>query len=300
MRTFVVTGASGYIASHMCYELRQAYPDCFIVGVDKIMKHKLSRLYDKFYVYDLARTNSTILDKHKVDCVFHFAAYASVPEGESIPYTYYQNNIMSSMRLLDEAIFFRVKNFVFSSSCSVYGVPDYTPIDEDHPKRPVSTYAQTKSMFEDILLAAEKQHNIRAGILRYFNAAGRNVEADLYEEHEPETHLIPNLMKSNDVVVYGDGSAVRDYIHVIDLCKAHISAYEYMEKNDTGIICNLGTGKGMSVLDVMKSIGKDFNVEYQQARPGDLPELYANTDRMRNDLTFECQHDILSIVQSMK
>jgi UDP-glucose 4-epimerase len=295
-----VTGASGYIASHMCYELRQAYPNCFIVGVDKKMKQKLRHLYDEFLIYDLARTNSMIFDKHKADCVFHFAALASVPEGESIPYTYYQNNLMSSMKILDEAIFFGVKNFVFSSSCSVYGVPDYLPVDEDHAKRPISVYAKTKSVFEDILHAAEKEHGIHAGVLRYFNAAGRNVEAGLYEEHDPETHLIPNLMKSENAIIYGDGHAVRDYIHVIDLCKAHISAYEYMEKNDSGIVCNLGTGKGMSVLDVISSIDKKFNIEYREARLGDLPELYANTNKMRNELTFECQHDILSIVQSMK
>jgi UDP-glucose 4-epimerase len=302
-----VTGASGYIGSHMCYELKQKYPDCHIIGLDKIQKFKLNHLYDEFYCYDLSKFNYHIMDKRKIDCIFHFAAYASVPEGEEKPWTYYRNNMMAGFRLLEEAIFFNVKNFIFSSTCAVYG-SKYEPVHEDMPKNPKSVYAVTKSNFEDVLLAAQKECGLRATILRYFNVAGRNVDADLFEEHEPETHLIPNLMRNEIAEVYGkdypteDGTAVRDYIHVIDLCRAHIVSYEYMEKKQKGIICNLGTGKGYSVLEIINEVKKVRNLEitYNDRRVGDLPVLICDVKRMIEELTFKPEHDIVSIVQSMK
>lgn len=309
MKTFVVTGASGYIGSHMCYELKKYYPDCYIVGVDKQQKNKLKHLYDNFFLYDISRTNFGIFDRYKADCVFHFAAFASVPESQKNQYHYYRNNLMSSMRLLDEAESFGVRNFIFSSTCAVYG-PVSKRIKENTIKNPKSIYAETKSTFEDILIAAERDTNIRAGILRYFNAAGRNVEANLFEEHDPETHLIPNLMSKNKIEVYGtdfetrDGTAIRDYIHVIDVCRAHIKAYEYMEKNNQGIVCNIGTGRGYSVLeviDVVKRItGKDIQVEFKDRRDGDVDYLVANVEKMKNVLQFEPAHDIVSIIQSMR
>ena len=302
-----MTGASGYIGSHMCYELKQKYPDCHIIGLDKVQKFKLNHLYDEFYCYDLSKSNYHIMDKRKIDCIFHFAAYASVPEGEEKPWTYYRNNMMAGFRLLEEAIYFNVKNFIFSSTCAVYG-SKYEPVNEDMPKNPKSVYAITKSNFEDVLLAAQKECGLRATILRYFNVAGRNVEAGLFEEHEPETHLIPNLMRNEIVEVYGkdypteDGTAVRDYIHVIDLCRAHIVSYEYMEKKQKGIICNLGTGKGYSVLEIINEVKKVRNLEitYNDRRVGDLPVLICDVKRMIEELTFKPEHDIVSIVQSMK
>ena len=181
-------------------------------------------------------------------------------------------------------------------------------INESVTKNPQSVYAHTKSIVEDILLAAEKE-GIRVGILRYFNAAGRNVEAGLYEEHEPETHLLPNIMKSDTIKIYGndyntpDGTAVRDYIHVVDICQAHIRAYEYMEQNDKGIICNLGTGKGHSVLDIVNQVrdltGKQIDVEYHGRRNGDVDRLVSDVGRMLGVLTFTPKHDIKSIINSL-
>ena len=311
MKKFVVTGASGYIGSHMCYELRKAYPDCFIIAIDKFRKRKLDHLYDQFELRDIAKTNVEFFRFNKdIDCIFHFAALAVVPESEEKPYTYYCNNVMSTIRMMDEAIYHGIKNFVFSSTCAVYGTPKSLPIKEDEKRKPESVYAASKSIAEDILLAAEKERGVRVSLLRYFNAAGRNVEAGLYEEHDPETHLIPNLVKHNKVTVYGnnydtpDGTAIRDYIHVIDLCRAHIRAYEYMENNNKGIVCNLGTGQGNSVMEVIDKVevtqGKSLLIEFKPRRNGDLPILYSDTTKMRNNLQFLPEHDIVSIIESMR
>lgn len=304
MKTFVVTGASGYIGSHMCYELRKSYPDCKIIAVDKVKKNKLDHLYDEFVLCDLSNTNHHAI-KSSVDCIFHFAALAVVSEGQEKPYTYYRNNLMSAMYMMDQAIHYKAKNFVFSSSCSVYGdTPSEIPIKECERKDPKSIYAETKSMCEDILLSVSWQHNIRVSLLRYFNVAGRNVEAGLYEEHDPETHLIPNLTSGKTVNIYGDGSHIRDYIHVVDLCKAHIATYEYMEKNDKGIGCNIGTGVGYSVKKVIETVervlDKKLDLNWCPPRDGDVPVLISNTEKMREVLTFEPEHDIVSIIESMR
>lgn len=310
MKTFVVTGASGYIGSHMCYELRKKYPDCLIIGTDVVMKRHLKHLYNVFYQKNLCSGDDEIFENHKVDCVFHFAALASVPQGELNKFEYYYNNLTSSLHVLNDAITHDVPYFIFSSSCAVYGNPQYIPIDEDHEKKPISVYAKTKSLFEDMVLAAEAENKIKASILRYFNAAGRNRDAHLHEEHHPETHLIPLLVKGNTIDVYGkdykttDGTAMRDYIHVVDICQAHIKAYEYMVENDKGIVCNIGTGMGYSVIEVVEKVnsilGKDVKMKFKPRREGDAVALVSDVSRMKNVLQFQPKHDIVSIIESMK
>jgi UDP-glucose 4-epimerase len=312
MKAFLVTGCNGYIGSHMCYELRKHYPDCNIIGVDMVDKPHLCHLYDDFQQMNLCYQTPDVYET-SVDCIFHFAALASVTEGEAHKYSYYRNNIQSSSNMIDLAIKNDIQNFIFSSTSAVYGEPDWFPVfpmNEEYPKNPVSVYAKTKSIIEDILLAAEENGILYAGILRYFNAAGRNVEANLYEEHNPETHLIPLLVKNDNINVYGtdygsaDGTCVRDYIHVIDICKAHIKAYEYMVDNKRGIVCNIGTGIGSTVMEVIKMVEnvltKNINITIKPRRPGDVPFLLSDVNKMKNVLTFTPEYDILSIISSMR
>lgn len=308
-QTFLVTGCNGYIGSHMCYELRKYYSDCLILGIDMVSKPYLTHLYNEFEQMNLSRQVPDY-SYHNIDCIFHFAALASVPEGEKFKYTYYRNNLQSSLNMIDLANTHGVKNLIFSSTCAVYGEHQYLPINEEHPKNPTCVYAKTKSTIEDVLLAAEENNILRAGILRYFNAAGRNVEANLYEEHKPETHLIPLLARNNTIELYGndyntpDGTCVRDYIHVIDVCRAHIKTYEYMKKHKKGIVCNIGTGKNPTVLEVIREaenvLKKKIYIQVKPRRNGDVPFLVADTTKMTKELTFVPEYDIFNIINSMR
>jgi len=310
MKTFLVTGCNGYIGSHMCWELRQAYPNCYIIGVDVQYKTEMSHLVNHFSLENLCTNNTEIFNQFEIDCVFHFAARTSVSESEEMKYHYYYNNLTSSLNVLNNAIRNNVKNFVFSSTCAIYGNPVYFPIKEEHPKNPESVYAKSKLMFENVLLAAQENKQINCAILRYFNASGRNQEANLYEDHEPETHLIPLLCKENEINVYGndyqtkDGTAIRDYIHVIDVCKSHIVAYEYMVKNNRGIISNIGTGHGYTVLEIIDYVEKIMNKKIQKTfhprRPGDTSILISDINHMKNELTFAPKYNIMDIISSMR
>lgn len=314
MKRFVVTGCNGYIGSHMCYELKKAYPDCKIHGIDKVKKNHLKHLYDSFDHTDLSTDMIYLssIDGGRVDAIFHFAAYISVEEGEKDSWRYYHNNVVGSLRLIEQAMRKGVKNFIFSSTAAVYGEsinPLFGHVKEVHPMNATSIYGKTKQTVEDILTSIKGMNVIR---LRYFNACGRNVEANLYEEHDPETHLIPLLTKSNKAIIYGntwstkDGTCVRDYVHVIDICRAHIKAYEYMSNVDhCNMAINIGTGQGYSVMEVVDKVNKiihnnSMTIEFQDRRNGDVPYLVADTDLAKNLLNFKTEYTLDNIIESMK
>jgi UDP-glucose 4-epimerase len=311
MKKFVVTGCNGYIGSHMCYELKRTYPDCFIIGVDKNVKSHLRHLYDDFSSVDLS-LNSIYFSRGEVDCVFHFAAYISVEEGEREPWLYYRNNVGSLLNTLDMAKKYKVRNFIFSSTAAVYGETTnvlFGHLKESQLMSPASVYGKTKAMCETIL---EGITDINIGKLRYFNACGRNVEANLYEEHEPETHLIPLLARNKTATIYGnnyptpDGTAIRDYVHVIDICRAHIATYEYLNTYDsTSVTLNIGSGKGYSVKEVVDKANEvlhngEMKIEYKERRPGDVPYLVADNSKLREILSFQPQYTLDDIMDSMK
>lgn len=315
-RRFLVTGCNGYIGSHMCWALRNAYKDeAIIFGLDITpLDDSVHYLLDGFFQQDLASMKfydhylAGGAKKLDFDCIFHFAAKSIVPEGEEYPILYYHNNVVSAMNVMNIAMLHNTKNLILSSTCAVYGNPMYSPIDENHIKNPLSVYGKSKSHIEDILWDIRNKINI--GILRYFNAAGRNVKSNLHERHNPETHLIPLLVQNDSIELYGtdydttDGTAIRDYIHVEDLCNAHIYAYDYMTKNNESLICNLGTGKGHSVLQVINAVrrtfGKKIEVIEKSRRPGDASWLVSDVTRMKEVLRFHPKYDMMDIVESMK
>ena len=314
MKTFVVTGCNGYIGSHMCYELKRVYPDCIIIGVDKEYKPHLRHLYDDYIPIDLSLYPLYIEKDYNIDCIFHFAAYISVEEGEREPWKYYRNNVGALLSIVNFAKREKVRNLIFSSTAAVYGdcSKDYIfggNLLETYPLNPTSVYGMSKSMCEIILNGV---NDINIARLRYFNACGRNVEAGLYEEHNPETHLIPLLVKNKTATIYGndyytdDGTCVRDYVHVIDICLSHIAAYEYLNyHNGKNIALNIGSGQGYSVKEVVDRVNKiihngEMKIEYKERRPGDVPYLVADNTLLRKTLGIHLQYGLDEIIESMK
>ena len=309
MLSFIVTGCNGYIGSHMCYELKKAYPYCYILGVDKTDKPYLRHLYDAYSPIDISHA-PLYSAKGSFDCIFHFAAFSSVEEGEREAWSYYRNNLGATVGAIDAAKRYGVKNFIFSSTAAVYGesANPIVTLKENTKPQPISVYGKSKLMCEQLLECLD----INVARLRYFNACGRNVEAGLYEEHDPETHLIPLLVKSKTATIYGntwatkDGTCVRDYVHVIDICRAHICAYEYISNNPgTNLVCNIGTGNGYTVREVVDKVNEiihngEMDITYEDRRNGDVPRLVANTEVAETILKFKTQYTLDDIIESMK
>lgn len=310
MKTFIVTGCNGYIGSHMCHELGNLYPDCVIHGVDKVDKKHLRHLYDFYHHIDLAVDTFSL---PKADAIFHFAAYISVEEGEREPFKYFHNNVVGSIRCWEQSLKAGIPNFIFSSTAAVYGQERTTGLFDNTIKetdllQPTSVYGKSKLMVEEIL---SKVTDMNVARLRYFNACGRNVRANLYEEHDPETHLIPLLAGNKTATIYGndwatdDGTCVRDYIHVMDICRAHTLTYRYMEEHNKSVLFNIGSGKGYSVKQVVDKVNEmlhnnEMLVEYKDRRPGDVPFLVADTTEIKNTIGFEPQYTLDDIIKSMK
>jgi UDP-glucose 4-epimerase len=250
----------------------------------------------------------------KIDTVMHFAAYAYVGESVEKPLLYYHNNVATTINVLETMKEVGVKRFVFSSTCATYGDPDKIPITEDEKKAPVSPYGRSKLMVEQILqdyIGADKQFSFAA--LRYFNASGCAMDGSLGESHDPETHLIPVVLQSilgvrKEITVFGtdyptpDGTNIRDYIHVDDLADAHIKAMEKLQAGQS-IFCNLGTGNGFSVKQIIAAVekitGRKVPVKYGPRRAGDAIALYADPSRAKSLLGWEAKYkDPETIIRS--
>ena len=206
-----------------------------------------------------------VLEKYRPAAVLHFAAYAYVGESVANPLHYYRNNVAGSITLLEALRAAGIGNFVFSSSCATYGIPQAVPIDEDHPQKPVNPYGSSKLMVERMLRDCDAAFGARSVSLRYFNAAGADPEGEIGECHEPETHAIPLAIRTAlgeqaAFEIYGtdyptpDGTAIRDYVHVTDLARAHVRALEYLLDGGKSTALNLGTGVGHSVKEVVKAV----------------------------------------------
>ncbi|MCX7793369.1 MAG: UDP-glucose 4-epimerase GalE [Thermodesulfovibrionales bacterium] len=311
----LIAGGAGYIGSHTNKLLsRRGYKT--VVFDNLVCGHREFVKWGEFFEGDLAYKDQIreCFKKYPVEAVMHFSAFAYVGESVDNPAKYYINNVVNSLNLLEVMREFGIKYFIFSSTCAIYGIPDILPIKEDAAKRPVNPYGRTKWMIEQILEDYERAYGIKYVSLRYFNAAGADPDCDIGELHEPETHLIPltiyaALGLKDEINIYGvnyptkDGTCIRDYIHVMDLAAAHISALEFLMKNKRSEVFNLGNGEGYSVREVIESVkrvsGKDFKVVEGERRQGDPPILISDSSKAHKVLGWKPEFESLdSIVET--
>lgn len=310
----LVTGGAGYIGSHTVKLLRERGYD--VVVLDSMEFGHSASIGDTPLI-EGSTADERLLDRafaeRSIDAVIHFAAYKNPGESMQQPERYFDNNVCGTLSLLKAMQRAGIKYFVFSSTCAVYGTPNQLPVSETNELHPESPYGESKLMVEQMLKWYDVCHNLRYASLRYFNAAGAWPDASIGEDYTVTLNLIPLVMKaalgrSNTIKIFGtdyptpDGTAIRDYIHVVDLADAHIKALEYLKANDQSQIFNLGTGKGSSVQEVYDTAkrvsGVDIPAEYAARRPGDPIAIYADNTKARQLLGWEPQYGLEEIVSS--
>ncbi|MCT8970957.1 UDP-glucose 4-epimerase GalE [Microbaculum marinisediminis] len=314
-RRILVTGGAGYIGSHTCKVL--AEHGVVPVTYDNLIAgHQDAVRWGPFVPGDILDTGrvAAALAEYRPDAVIHFAAFAYVGESVEDPAKYYRNNVAGALSLLDACRATGVGNIILSSSCATYGIPSTLPISEAEPQHPINPYGRTKLMMEEIVADYAAAYGLRYVALRYFNAAGADPDGELSERHDPETHLIPRaLMAASGRIphlsVFGDdydtddGTCVRDYIHVTDLARAHAMATDYLARGGASAAVNLGTGNGISILEILRAIqritGREVPTVMEPRRPGDPPVLVADPRLARDTLGFSANlSDIDTIVRT--
>lgn len=314
-KTILIVGGAGYIGSHCAKILFQK-------GFNVISYDNLSRgfrdavKYGEFVEGDIGdrKALNTLFTKKTIDAVMHFAAYAYVDESVRQPQVYIENNYEKTKILIEVMIEHDILNFIFSSTCAVYGIPEQIPINESHPCKPVNPYGESKMLVENLLAEKDKKNGLKSVIFRYFNAAGCDPDCELGEQHTPETHLIPltiraALSNGHQLKIFGldydtpDGTCIRDYIHVNDLSEAHILGLKFLFKHKKSEVFNLGNGKGFSVLEIINAVesvtGKKVPVVEAPRRIGDPPLLIANATKAKKILNWKTQYkDIHTIIDN--
>lgn len=288
----LVCGGAGYIGSHMVLLLLEHGHD--VTVFDNLSTgHRDAVLGGTFELGDLADSAALdrVLGARPYDAIMHFAAFIRVEESVAQPGKYFRNNFSNTLNLLEAMVRHGQQRFIFSSTAAVYGEPQYVPVDEKHPREPINPYGRSKKMVEDALFDYAAAYGLQSVPLRYFNAAGADPQARLGPRHDPLTHLIPLVLRAAagvnpNVKIFGrdyptpDGTAVRDYIHVNDLCDAHLAAIEYLRRGGETRAFNLGVGRGYSVQEVIDAVrrvtGRQFDVIDEDRRPGDPAQLVAN------------------------
>lgn len=327
----LVTGGAGYIGAHAVKALREI--GCRVAVLDNLERGHAAALRavgvepagsaakpaDKkppavFHQADLrdAAAVDKVFAAHRFAGVVHFAGLALVGESVQNPEIYFQTNVAGGLNLLGACRRHNVSHFVFSSTCAVYGTPQAVPIGENHPRSPLSPYGVSKAHFEDALAAWYDAYGLNFIAFRYFNAAGADPSGEIGEDHNPESHLIPNVLRAAagvlpHLTIFGrdyptpDGTCIRDYIHVLDLARAHVLGLAYLLNGGESGAMNLGTGQGLSVLDILRACERETNakvkVEYGARRPGDAPALVAAPGKAKDVLGFVPEFsDIKTIV----
>lgn len=300
MKTVLVVGGAGYIGSHMVLKLLEE--KCWPIVLDNLSTGYRDAVSNaEFIQCDLGKLEDLehVFQSYHFDAVMHFASYIQVGESVIAPEKYYRNNLSNTFNLLCMLNKYQVNNFIFSSSAAVYGLPEYIPIDENHHVNPINPYGRTKLMVEQMLVDYEKAYGLHSISLRYFNAAGAHPDGLLGERHDPETHLIPLVLqvasgRRSHITLYGDdydtpdGTCIRDYIHVCDLCDAHWLALQYVWSKQKSDVFNLGNGEGYSVQEVINMAKqvtqKEITVKKGGRREGDPARLVADATRAKNVL----------------
>lgn len=306
----LVTGGAGYIGSHACKAL--AGRGCEPVVFDSLVTgHESAVKWGNFEHGDLHDIDGLVrvFERHRPDAVMHFAAFAYVGESVVDPASYYRNNVVGTINLLDAMRAGGVSTIVFSSTCATYGVPEDIPIRESAEQNPINPYGRSKLMIERILADYAKAYGFRVCSLRYFNAAGADPEGEIGEVHDPETHLIPNVLRAGAgripvLEVFGDdyptrdGTCIRDFIHVTDLAEAHCLALEYLGRNSGVHAFNLGSDDGHSIMEVIRTAeeetGLDIPYRVVRRREGDPPVLVADSSLARSELGWTRTHSRLA------
>jgi UDP-glucose-4-epimerase GalE len=308
----LVTGGAGYIGSHTA-KLLATSGHSPIVFDDMSQGHAWAVKWGPIEHGSLSDTHRLrdVFARHQIDAVIHFAANALVGESMSNPAKYFRNNTVGTLNLIDAMRGASVDRIVFSSTCATYGNPVRVPIDEMHPQAPVNPYGESKLMVEKILRWYHECYGLRWMALRYFNAAGADPDSEIGEDHDPETHLIPLVIGAAlgtrpPVRIFGtdydtpDGTAVRDYVHVMDLADAHLRALQRLDDGSASQAVNLGTGRGHSVGEVLTTVahlaGKDVPAVESPRRAGDPPALVADPARARDVLGWTCRYPALEVI----
>ena len=297
----LVTGGAGYIGSHAVKVLLNKGYD--VIVVDNLATGHVGAVDEraKLYIGDIADEEfmGKVFSENEIVGVIHFAAFSLVGESMTNPYKYYENNVSKTNHLLKAMVEHKVMNLVFSSTAATYGEPEKTPIYESDQQIPTNVYGQTKLAMEHMIKWYGKAHGLNNVALRYFNVAGAIEDGSIGEAHNPETHLIPIILqvangKRPKISVFGDdyntkdGTCIRDYIHVLDLCEAHVLALEYLINGNPSDNFNLGSGEGFTVLEMIEAArrvtGHPIPAEIAPRRAGDPAVLIANSDKARKVL----------------
>lgn len=308
-KTVLITGGAGYIGSHVNKVLQHA-------GYNTVVLDNLSRgnrlTIPNSHFIEGNINDQTLLDKiftnHPIDAVMHFAAFIDVGESVLHPERYYQNNVANTLELLSSLVRHHINTFIFSSSASIFGIPQTSTLNENHPCSPINPYGESKWMVEKMLQNFDQAHGLKSCCLRYFNAAGGDPDGKIKHFQPHVTNLIPIILKrlksgNNTISIFGtdystpDGTCIRDYIHIDDLSSAHILGMEQLWKTDQSFSYNLGNGRGYSVREVIRAVekitGKHLNVIETDRRPGDPPLLVANAAKAHQELNWRPKYSSL-------